>query len=129
MKTTTTPRLARAVDGTTDRRGSPSAAEAATSPARQLHLKPPKADAPQPIPQDHRLTERGRRVTKVTYDGKRVRIEYQVVRAGTDDPDEFGIVCNDRPARSLLTALGDLQEHVAGAAVVAILALGDGALR
>lgn len=52
-----------------------------------------------------------RRVTKVKYDGRRVRVEYEIPRE--DEPDEFVLVCNARPAREFLEALAALRDHVA----------------
>jgi hypothetical protein len=54
-----------------------------------------------------------RRVTKVSYDGKRVKVQYQIPRAEKEEPDEFALVCNDRPAPTLLLALEGLRPHVA----------------
>lgn len=54
-----------------------------------------------------------RRVTKVSYNGKRVKVLWQVPRVGSEEPDEFALVCNDHPAPTLLLALEALRQHVA----------------
>lgn len=53
-----------------------------------------------------------RRVTKVKYDGQKVRIEYQVKRADGGDPDEFTLNSCDRPDRSLVDAMNALTTDV-----------------
>jgi hypothetical protein len=54
-----------------------------------------------------------RRVTKVSFDGKRVKVLYEIPRVGSEDPDECALVCNDRPAPEFLVALEALRPHVA----------------
>ena len=52
-----------------------------------------------------------RRVKKVTYDGKRVLVRWEVPRVGAD-PDEYEVVCKDPPAPRMVLALAALAAHV-----------------
>jgi len=52
------------------------------------------------------------RITKIKYDGKKVRLEYQRIRADDADPDEFSLQASDRPARSFAEALEALAQDV-----------------
>ena len=51
-----------------------------------------------------------RRVTRVKYDGKRVTVHYEVPPG--EEPDEYVVTCNARPAPSFLAALAALRTHV-----------------
>ncbi len=48
------------------------------------------------------------RITKVKWDGKKVRIEYERLR-DEGDPDEFVIACGDEPSRAFKDALTALR--------------------
>lgn len=52
-----------------------------------------------------------RDVTKIGYDGERVRVEWEQVRAS--GVDEYKLSCCDHPHATLTDALGKLREHVA----------------
>jgi hypothetical protein len=50
------------------------------------------------------------RITKVKYDGKKVRVEYE--RGSLTDPDEFLVSCKDEPSVEFKDALQALQPDV-----------------
>jgi hypothetical protein len=52
------------------------------------------------------------RFTKIKFDGTKVRLEYQVVRPGGGDPDEYSLQCADLPLAEFRTALRALVDDV-----------------
>jgi hypothetical protein len=51
-------------------------------------------------------------ITKVKYDGARVRVEYQKERADGQSADDFTLNCADRPSNAFLAALTALADDV-----------------
>ena len=54
------------------------------------------------------------RITKVKYDGAKVRIEYQQKRASGGDPDEYLVQSSDRPRPEFIRAMNNLAGDVVG---------------
>ena len=52
-----------------------------------------------------------RQLKKVCYDGKRVKVAYEIVRKA-GEPDEFNLNCSDPPHPSLLASLAALKDAV-----------------
>lgn len=52
------------------------------------------------------------RVSKVKYDGSRVRIEYQKERADGQSADDYTLSCADQPSPAFLAALNALADDV-----------------
>lgn len=52
------------------------------------------------------------RFTKIKYDGQKVRLEYQRLRADGGDPDAFSLQASDKPTRAFVEALEALAQDV-----------------
>jgi hypothetical protein len=52
------------------------------------------------------------RFTKIKFDGSRVRLEYEVIRPGGGDPDEYALSCADLPLVAFREALRALVDDV-----------------
>jgi len=52
------------------------------------------------------------RFTRIKFDGSRVRLEYQVIRPGGGDPDEYSLHCADLPLVAFREAVRALVDDV-----------------
>jgi hypothetical protein len=52
------------------------------------------------------------RFTKIKFDGTRMRLEYEVIRRGGGDPDEYSLQCADLPLVDFRNALRALVDDV-----------------
>jgi hypothetical protein len=52
------------------------------------------------------------RFTKIKFDGSKVRLEYEVIRPGGGDPDEYSLLCADLPLVDFRNALRALVDDI-----------------